>query len=164
MDDKKKMMTTLAGLGLSAAAALSGAFIIAPSEGYHPETYLDPVGIATDCFGHTGPDVKLGYTNSHEECLNKFAKDVSKAEVSVDKTIKVPLTIYQKAALISFTYNLGPTKLASSGLAKQFNSGNYSAGCNSLLDWVYAKRKKLPGLIARRNLEYQWCMGELNAD
>jgi lysozyme len=162
MMDKRKMMTSLAGLGLSVAACISGAFLVAPSEGDHPKTYLDPVNIVTDCYGHTGGDVKLGHNNTDQECLNKLAVDLVASETSVDNVIKVPLTPYQKAALISFTYNVGENNLAKSTLAKDFNNKQYVKGCTDLLSWVYAKKQKLPGLVARRKLEYDMCMGELH--
>lgn len=161
---KKKMMTTLAGMGVSIAAAISGAFLVAPSEGFKQDSYVDPVNIVTECYGHTGPDVKLGYVNSDQECLNKLAGDLISAEKSVDRQIKVPLNPYQKAALISFTYNVGESNLAQSTLAKQFNNKQYAQGCEGLLSWVYAKKKKLAGLVARRKLEYQMCMGDINVD
>lgn len=162
--DKKKMMTTLIGLGVSVSAAVSGAFLVAPSEGQVNRAYVDPVGIVTTCYGHTGDDVKPGTYYSDSQCLNKLSKDLSYAEDAVHRIITVPLTPYQEAALISFTYNVGEGKLANSTLAKDFNSKNYDKGCADLLEWVYAKKKKLPGLVQRRQLEYQMCMGKLNVN
>jgi lysozyme len=166
--DKRKMMTTLAGMGLSVAAAMSGAFLVTPSEGDHPTTYIDPVGIVTDCYGHTGGDVKVGYKNTDQECLNKLAKDLYRAETEVESVVKVPLNNYQKAALISFDYNVGVGNLKKSTLAIKFNAGDYQGGCQELLQWVYAgkgsQRKKLAGLETRRQLEYQMCTGNYDVN
>lgn len=162
--DKPKLVIYFTSMGLSLAAAISGVFLVAPSEGYSSSVYLDPVGIATSCFGHTGKDVKLGQTYTLDECLNQLAKDLGKADKAVDRVIKVPTTIWQKAALISFTYNLGEGKLAKSTLAKKFNQKDYDAGCDMLLDWVYAHKKKMAGLEARRSLEREMCIGDMELD
>lgn len=159
--DKKKMITYLISGGLSLAAAVSGALLIAPSEGYRSQTYLDPVGIITSCYGHTGPELELGQKFTYEECLDQFSKDLSEADRSVDKVIKVPLNTWQRAALISFTYNVGEGNLRRSTLAKEFNQGEYVAGCDELLSWVYAHKKKLAGLEARRELERSMCLNQM---
>ncbi len=154
-------MAILGSMGISLAAVVSGAFLVAPSEGYNPSVYLDPVGIMTSCYGYTGPELKMGQTYTDHQCLRKLADRLDVAEDAVDKTIKVPLNTYQKAALISFTYNVGEGNLSKSTLAKQFNNKQYTAGCDSLLAWVYAKKKKLAGLEARRKLERQMCLGQI---
>lgn len=159
--DNRKMFMGLSALGVSLAGALSGALLVAPNEGFRANTYLDPVGIATICYGHTGPEVKPGQKKTEEQCLDNFAEDLEEAEQGVDRVIKVPLNTYQKAALISFTYNVGEGNLRTSTLAKQFNARQYTAGCDSLLGWVYANKKKLPGLEVRREQERKMCLGQM---
>jgi lysozyme len=159
--DKKKMITYLVSGGLGLAAAVSGALLVAPSEGYNPNTYLDPVGIITSCYGHTSSDLKEGQKFTDEQCLDQFASDLSEADQGVTHVIHVPLTLWQRAALISFTYNVGEGNLASSTIAKEFNQKEYDAGCDHLLDWVYAKKKKLKGLEERRKLERSMCLGQM---
>lgn len=158
------MLAALLAGGISLSAAISGVFLTAPSEGLHNETYLDPVGIATTCLGHTGPDVKMGQVRTHAECLNLFAKDLDQAEEDVDATIHVPLNTYQKAALIDFAFNMGRPKLQSSTMAKLFNSGKYTEGCRQLIAWVYAGKKKLPGLEIRRQKDMDFCLGTVEVD
>lgn len=159
--DKKKMITYLLSGGLSLAAAVSGALLVAPSEGYHSSVYLDPVGIATSCFGHTDPNLELGQKFTYSECLDQFAEDLNEADQSVSKVIKVPLNVWQRAALISFTYNVGEGNLRKSTLAKEFNQGEYVAGCDELLSWVYAHKKRLEGLETRRELERSMCLNQM---
>lgn len=154
------MMTWLIGAGLSVGAAISGAFLVAPHEGKVNGTYIDPINIITSCYGHTGSNIKLGQHFSDEECLNQLAKDLGKADKEVSTVIKVPLTYYQRAALVSFTYNVGVTNLRKSTLANEFNNKQYAQGCKQLLRWVYAGGKKLKGLETRRQQEYQMCMGK----
>lgn len=158
-NNKRKMMSWLLGAGLSISAAISGAFLVAPHEGKVNGSYVDPVNIITSCYGHTGKNVKLGQEYSDLDCLNQLAGDLGKAQKEVHSVIKVPLTYYQEAALISFTYNVGVTNLRSSTLAKDLNNKQYTEGCKELLKWVYAGKKKLKGLEERRNQEYKMCIG-----
>src|SRR3546814_10815046 len=131
--DKNKMVAYLVSAGIGLAAAVSGAFLVAPSEGYNNNTYLDPVDIITSCYGHTGNDLKQGQTFTDEQCLDQLSKDLGEANDAVNNVIHVPLTLWQRAALISFTYNVGQSDLKSSTLAKEFNQKQYEAGCNELL-------------------------------
>jgi len=155
-------MSGLLASGLTLVAALTGSYLIAPQEGYVSKSYVDPVGIITSCYGHTNANLKLGESYTYKECLNTFGKDVSKSEEVVNSVILVPLTFYQKAALISFEYNVGMTAFAKSTLVKYFNNKQYTLGCDQLSRWVYAKGKKLRGLVKRRNKEKQICLGDLN--
>lgn len=160
--NKKTLMSILGAFGLSAGGTISGAYLIGPSEGLVQQTYLDPVGIATVCFGHTGKDVAIGQTYTKKECTAKMVEDIKQARKEVYEYIHVPLTFYQEAALISFTYNVGPKNLSSSTLVKKFNHKDYSGGCKELLRWVYAGGKKLKGLEMRRHKEYMVCMGDFS--
>src|SRR3546814_2198912 len=77
--DKNKMVAYLVSAGIGLAAAVSGAFLVAPSEGYNNNTYLDPVDIITSCYGHTGNDLKQGQTFTDEQCLDQLSKDLGEA-------------------------------------------------------------------------------------
>lgn len=159
--DQKKMFSWLLAGGLSVASAISSVVLISPSEGVKNVGYRDPVGIATACYGHTGPDVKVGQWYSPSQCMEWLLKDSGKSEKDVDSVIHVPLNTYQKAALISFDYNMGIGRLRSSTMAKYFNNKDYTSGCKQLILWVYAGKEKLPGLEKRRNTEMQMCLGNL---
>src|SRR3546814_3380201 len=98
--DKNKMVAYLVSAGIGLAAAVSGAFLVAPSEGYNNNTYLDPVDIITSCYGHTGNDLKQGQTFTDEQCLDQLSKDLGEANDAVNNVIHVPLTLWQRAALI----------------------------------------------------------------
>jgi lysozyme len=159
--NKRKIMAWLLGAGSSIAIAISGAFLVAPNESAVNKTYIDPVGLITSCLGHTSKDLKLGQTFTDIQCMDQFAKDLSKANAGVHEVIHVPLTVYQEAALTSFTYNVGVTNLRKSTLAKEFNAGDYTDGCNELIKWVYAGNTKLRGLEIRREQERQMCLGKM---
>lgn len=156
-----KVAAYLVAAGFSTAVAIGGGYLIAPSEGLVKETYLDPVNILTSCYGHTGKELRLGQKFTDEQCLEQLGKDLSIAEAGVKRTIKVPLNDYQAAALISAFYNIGETNLKPSTMVRKFNAGDYRGGCQELTRWVYAKGKKLRGLVIRRDKEMKMCLGEI---
>ena len=152
----------LLGVGLASSLALSGAFLISPSEGLVTKTYLDPVNIITSCRGHVGPELKLGQTFTIDQCDKVFADDLIKHDKQLMSVVKVPFkSDYQHAAILSFVYNVGIGNFSSSTMLKRLNAGNYGGACLELTKWVYAKKQKLPGLVIRRTKEYSWCMNEV---
>ena len=151
----------LLALGLSSALATSGMFI-AKHEGLVLGTYPDPVGIVTSCYGHTGPELKLGQKFSEDECLEQLAKDLSKHNNEMSRYIKVPLSAEEHAAYLSFTYNVGVGNFKPSTLLKLLNKGQRVEACEQLTRWVFAKGKKLQGLVNRRNDEKALCLSGIN--
>lgn len=163
----------MAAIGMSVAASLAAGYLIVPWEGSVVNdkkeyvVYLDPVGIPTGCWGQTGTDlygrlIRKGMTYTEEECLIMLEKSVKHFESVVDRNVRVPYASpYQKAALISFSYNVGEGNLRSSTLLRQLNSGQHEAACEQLARWIYAKKKILKGLVDRRSEEMQWCLGDV---
>lgn len=147
----------LKGAGASAAIVLASTLVV-KWEGYEPTTYLDPVGIPTVCFGHTGKEVKLGQTLSDEQCLQTLSEDLRGHDAEMMKRIKVPINDYIHAAMLSFTYNVGIGSFGSSTMLVYLNQKKYKEACDQLSRWVYAKKKKLKGLVSRRADEMEMCM------
>lgn len=160
---RNKILGTLAAAGLSVGAIFAGSMIVPTYEGLVNKTYLDPVGIATSCYGHTGSDVQIGQVYSNEQCVKQLSDDIQEVDKQVRSVITVPLTWYQEAALISFTYNIGYSKFKTSTLVKLFNAGKYTEGCKQMLRWVYAGGKELPGLVKRRQQETAVCLGDVRS-
>lgn len=173
---KRRVTKMLAGLGLSTAAALGGGYLIYPWEGSVTNkdglhtAYRDPIGIVTACYGMTGTDlygrkIEMGMTYTEEECTKMLAQTIDKFEKELDARVKVGYaSVWQKAALISFVYNVGQGNLQTSTLLRKLNSGDHEGACEQLTRWVYANKKKLPGLVSRRNEEMQWCLGDVPED
>lgn len=134
------------------ALSLAGLIGIQNHEAVVHKVYLDPVGIPTACVGHTATVTKadVGKKMSDEVCRRLLAQDVSVAEAAVRKHVKRPLTQGQYDALVSFTFNVGARNFANSTLLKQHNLGNCWGAGYQFTRWVYAKDKKLPGLVVRR--------------
>ena len=148
----------LAAYGLGGAVALSGAYLVAPWEGKENRVYVDPVGILTSCYGHTGPELKKGQVFTDEQCLNQLAEDLVKHDKQMMRYIRVPLTEKEHAAYLSFTYNLGVGAFSKSTLLKKLNQKEFEAACKELDKWVYAGGKKLNGLVKRRAAEREMCL------
>lgn len=52
---------------------------------------------------------------------------------SVERSVKVPASEYPRAALISFSYNVGAHAFENSSLLRKLNAGDYSGACDGLL-------------------------------
>jgi lysozyme len=144
-------------LGAGATALLLSALPLL--EGTRLMPYRDPIGILTECNGHTGSDVVSGRVNTPSECQQKLEADVIKHAADVMACIKVPLTQGQTAAFVSFAFNVGGEKFCMSTLAIKANAGDFAGACAELSRWTLAGGKELPGLVKRRALERAWCEG-----
>ena len=153
---------TKIGVGLAGAGGALAVAFITIWEGFLPVAIHDPIdppGINTVCFGHI-EDVKVGDRYTKEECQEMLAADLPRYDAQVWAAIKVPLPPHRYAAILSFTYNLGGGALARSNVARQINAGNIQAGCDAMLQYVYANGKFVQGLLNRRKAEREWCLRE----
>lgn len=144
-------------LAASIAATISiASVLVAKNEGLETSAYKDPIGIPTICYGHTST-AYIGQVKTISECQELLAADLVVAISDVESRVKVPLTVERRAALVSFAYNVGGTKFASSTLLKKMNAGDAKGACAELSKWVYAGGVKLNGLVARRFEERALC-------
>lgn len=130
---------------------------VAGFEGLRQVAYADPVGIPTICFGET-KGVKLGQKATLEECKAMLAESLAQADQAVMLCTKVKLSDERRAALVSFTYNVGAGAYCSSTLLKKLNAGDTIGACDQLLRWTKAKGIELPGLVKRRQEERRLCL------
>lgn len=152
MTIKNYIKGTIAGV-----VALTTITFIVPFEGRNLVSFLDPVGIPTICEGAT-KGVVLGQTATHDQCDEMTRRDVTYALSVVDKAVKYPQPDTRRAALASFVYNVGPRPFLKSTLLKKLNAGDIVGACNQLPRFVYAKGKKLNGLVRRREAERKLCL------
>ena len=146
----------IASIGASAAAIVTA--FVAQHEGLRLWAYRDPVGVLTACYGHTGPDVQPGQTYTREQCRAMLEQDLARHAQAL-ACIYRPLTDGQKAAFVSFAYNVGPQAFCGSALVRKANAGDMAGACAELDKWVYAKGQRLPGLVKRRAAERAMCEG-----
>lgn len=85
-------------------------------------------------------------------------ESLMKADAAVMSCTKVPLSDERRAALVSFTYNVGGGAYCSSTLVRLLNNGFTLEACNQLPRWNKAKGMPLPGLKTRREAERQLCI------
>lgn len=163
---RKKLIVAFVAAGLPATAAYVGYDLTMPSEGLVLSPYSDPVGLKTACVGHlyTKKDVvKSKYTE--EECMTIFARDYKKHRAELDSVVKVPYASeWEREALTDFTFNNGIGNVKSSTLLSLVNQGKHKEACAQLTRWVFAKGKKLAGLVKRRDNTMPYCLGELSYD
>jgi lysozyme len=153
-------------MGLKSRAA-AGALVLALGlvtawEGLETKVYLDPVGIPTVCYGHVVPvSIKVGTQFTNEACHQLLYSDLKIAADAVDRSVKIKLDDNVKAALTSFVFNVGAGNFRNSTLLKLLNEGRVIDACHELPKWVYAKGKKLRGLVNRRQAEMELCLGNV---
>ncbi len=140
---------------LAACALAVG--MVAGFEGKVNRGYLDPVNIPTDCYGHTGPDVKVGQTKTDTQCMDSLAHDLVTHGLEIQRCITVKVPDPSMAAFISFGYNVGASNFCSSTLVKKLNAGDLAGACAELSKWTKAKGKIWPGLVKRRAAERAYC-------
>ncbi|WP_428719148.1 lysozyme [Undibacterium curvum] len=148
----KKLATVI---GASAAALVVP--LVVSYEGTILHSYRDPIGIVTACTGHTGPELRMGQQFTQEQCQQMLEADLLKHASDLD-CIKAPLTDGQKAAFLSFAFNVGGAKFCASTMAKKANAGDLVGACNELPRWTLAGGKELPGLVKRRAAERALCL------
>lgn len=152
------------GAALTALALQAIVPQIESFEGTRQRAYRDIVGVLTVCSGHTGPDVVVGKQYTTDECHALTLKDAEKAAKGV--LAVSPHLIYhpmQLAAAISLSFNVGTGNYATSSVARNFNQGNFIAGCNSILLYNKAGGKFVQGLANRRAVEHTLCMSTLTS-
>lgn len=141
---------------IGAVAAASAISLVAYFEGYVPTVYRDPIGRLAVCYGHDDQTLKLGTTYTRDQCETMLADDLAKHAEALN-CVKKPMTDGQKAAFVSFSYNVGVSAFCGSTLVRKANAGDMPGACAELSRWVMAGGKTLPGLVNRRAAERALC-------
>ena len=155
MNDRSKLIAKI-----GAAAAALAISTVTFYEGTVQRTYRDPIGIITACTGHTGPELRMGQTFTREQCDDMLAKDLLEHAAALD-CIKTPMADGQKAAFLSFAFNVGNGAFCSSTLARKANAGDMRGACAELSRWTLAGGRELAGLVKRRAAERALCERDL---
>lgn len=115
--------------------------------------YLDAVGVWTIGYGHTRSALP-GMQISEARALDLLSQDVENAEFAVQRLVRAPLTQYQFDALVSFVFNVGQPAFKASTLLRVLNErADPMRVASEFKRWVYAKGKRLDGLVRRRAAE-----------
>ncbi len=123
-------------------------------EGFRDKAYLCPGNVWTIGYGHT-KNVRAGMCISKAQAEELLKEDLKYFENAVRQLSKVELTQGQFDALVSFTFNVGVYAFKKSTLLRLVNQGDFLGAAEQVDRWVYANKKKLPGLVKRRAEEKQ---------
>lgn len=123
-------------------------------EGLRLTSYKDSAGVWTIGYGHTR-GVKSGQTITEKQADSLLRGDLLTAENYVNG-MKLNLTQGQFDALVDFCYNLGAGNLAGSTLLAKIRAKAPTEEIQAQFRrWVYSGKKKLAGLVKRREWEAQ---------
>lgn len=155
---KQKLVISAA----TAAAIYIAAPIIELVEGVEYKPYMDIAGIPTVCAGITGPDVVWGKGYSNRECRNLLEKHIQIHGKYVQDAVTYPISPETRAALISFSYNVGGSAMRKSTAVRFINQGKIEEVCKALGMWnkitKNGKKVVVKGLVNRRNEEIKLCL------
>lgn len=120
--------------------------------------YHDPVGFPTQGWGRLLSRQKWEPLNKYAAITKQQAdewllEDLGKHAKSVWRLCPVAMTPQQFAALVDFSFNVGPGNLEISTLRRRLLRGDYLGAADQFQRWVYAQGIKLPGLVRRRQAE-----------
>jgi lysozyme len=90
-----------------------------------------------------------------------LAAELQQTQHGVSGLVKVPLTEYQEAALISFAYNEGVTAFGSSTMLTLLNGGHVTDAAAQFSRWVISNGARVTGLIRRRGAEAAVFLGKV---
>lgn len=155
-------------LRITAISATLAATVAAPGvmyyEGLIPRTYVDPVGIATACWGETGAHIRPGMAFTLTECQAFLDGSLSRHWAGIERCLgDVEMTVGEAGAVLSWSYNVGVSAACTSTLARMVRAGvPGETWCHQLGRWTKATKAgikiELPGLVKRRSAETTLCL------
>jgi lysozyme len=148
----------------------AGLGLIMASEGFEPVPKPCPAGKPTVGHGHV---VRAGESFprplTREEARDLLLSDLEGVQEDICRLVGVPLSDDEFSALVSFTFNLGATALATSTLLRKLNAGDYAGAADEFPRWDKARVMDpksghkiittLPGLAIRRAAERALFLG-----
>jgi len=129
-----------------------GLSLIKKFEGCELKAYKCAAGVWTKGYGST-KGVKEGDTLTQEEADDLLLHEMDEYEGYVLDAVEMPMSQHQFDAMVSWTFNLGPSNLKASTMLKVLNNGAYEDVPAQIKRWNKANGKVLEGLIRRREAE-----------
>ena len=129
-----------------------GIALIKKFEGCKLESYKCAAGVWTIGYGSTKL-ITQDMSITQDEAEKLLIKDIAEFEEFVLEASEMPLSQHQFDALVSWTFNLGPSNLRASTMLKVLNKGEYEDVPAQIKRWNKAGGKVLDGLIRRREAE-----------
>lgn len=145
-------------------AATSLFATVPKEEGTEYKAYRDIAGIWTVCQGDTN-DVHPGLIETPEGCRQRLEAQLvahARPVMACTPALAEPGRDYQRAAAVSLAYNIGVGAYCHSSADRQFDAGQWRAGCDAFLSWskarVNGQLRVVQGLLSRRQRERQICL------
>lgn len=116
-------------------------------------------------WGATGPGIHKGVTWTQEQADERYRQDLEKFEGVVEDALSaraVPQCHFD--ALVSFTYNVGPSALKGSTLLKMYLNGDVAGAANQFLRWNKNDGRVMHGLTRRRVAERDVFLNDSTAE
>ena len=135
-----------------------GISLLKKFEGCKLEAYLDAVDVPTIAYGRT-KEVQMGDTCTQQQAEDWLEEELVEYEGYVEKAVTVPLEQNQFDALVSWTYNLGPSNLTRSSMLRVLNASDYDNVPEQIMRWNKAGGRVLAGLVRRREAEAEMFKG-----
>lgn len=140
------------------AAAMAGSgsvlFALQKDEGVRNASYIDNVGVATECSGHT-KGVVLGTVKSDKECFELLKQDAQQYGLGIANCLdrEPPLETFR--SYIRFGVNVGTYGFCTSTVRRKANEGDWKGSCDAMLMWNRGKasnpvRDCLPGTLDKK--------------
>ncbi|NOH26190.1 lysozyme [Vibrio coralliilyticus] len=140
--------------------------VIGNAEGCRRNPYQCPAGLLTDGIGNTHG--VTGQVKTDNQIAADWVRNILAAQACLAKeTALNSLRQGEIDSLVSFIFNTGCTTYrrnkdgSSTRIAKYVRAGDMTAACNEFQFWVYAAGKRLAGLVTRRHLEFEMCIGKV---
>lgn len=126
--------------------------------------YLDIARVATACDGIT-KGVRMGQVYTEAQCTMMLERELvihAQGVMACSPGLRGDGRDYQRAAAVSFAYNVGVRGYCESTAARRFNAGNYRGGCDAFMAWNKARvggvLRPVQGLTNRRARERAMCL------
>ncbi len=129
-----------------------GLALIKQFEGLRLHAYLCAAGVPTIGYGHT-KGVEMDDAITEEQAEHLLQEDLREFELAIQRLVHISITQNQFDALVSLVFNIGVDNFKKSTLLKKVNARDTSGAANEFNKWVFAGKKKLEGLVKRRNAE-----------
>ena len=129
-----------------------GIALIKKFEGCELEAYKCAAGVLKIGYGHT-KGVTEGMQITKAQADEMLVEELATYESYVSDAVENQLDQCMFDALVSWTYNLGPTNLLSSTMLKVLNAGEYEEVPAQIKRWNKAGGNVLEGLVRRREAE-----------
>ena len=151
------------------AIVLATALLRRPGfEGFCAAPYVCPAGYWTIGYGsrflaNGQPVTARTSPIARADADSLLLQTVTSLDVQLSRLVRVPLSDVQRAALLSWQYNVGTAAVESSTLLRKLNAGDYAGAADELLRWDKATVRghlvELPGLAKRRAYERDVFLG-----